>query len=53
MFKYSTRYIILEDGGISMGTDMTVYLEVYSDKTKTWHHVTKTMSDRCYRVYKI
>lgn len=51
MFKYSIRYIILEDGGISMGTDMTVFLEVRSDSTKSWHHVTKTMSDRCYEMF--
>lgn len=34
-----------------MGTDMTVYLEVYGEKQKEWFRITKQTSNRWYQMF--
>lgn len=34
-----------------MGTDMTVYLEVYGERQKEWFRITKQVADRSYYMF--
>lgn len=34
-----------------MGTDMTVYLEVYGERQKEWFRITKQTADRWYQMF--